>query len=390
VHPGFDPLTSAWLGALIVLFLNTAAYSGEIFYGALRTIPKGDIEAADAYGFSGWTRFRRIVWPTMLRLAWPATPTRRSSSSTPRRWFSSRASRPGSRRAMRSITPNFRRQDLQPLRALPDPRVLFHPVHAGDRRGLRPDQPPPQPPPAFEINLMHQADLLKAADDAWLFKLLVKGLARKWGFAASFMAKPYEDYAGNGMHVHFSVLDAKGDNIFDDGSRKGSDVLRQAVAGCLAAMPGSGLLFAPHGNSYDRLVPGAHAPTGICWAYENRTSAIRIPGGNPKARRIEHRVAGGDINPYLVLAGVLGAALVGIEDEMTPPEPITGNAYALDLPQMPMQWGDAIEAFERDATVARIFEPDLIRNLLLTKRQEMRDLEELSPEERVELYLDTV
>ena len=72
VHPVFDPLTSAWLGALIVLFLNTAAYSGEIFYGALRSIPKGDVEAADAYGFSGWPRFRRIIWPTMLRLAWPA------------------------------------------------------------------------------------------------------------------------------------------------------------------------------------------------------------------------------------------------------------------------------------------------------------------------------
>ena len=71
-NPFFDPLTSVWLGALIVLFLNTAAYSGEIFYGALRTIPKGDTEAADAYGFSGWPRFRRIVWPTMLRLAWPA------------------------------------------------------------------------------------------------------------------------------------------------------------------------------------------------------------------------------------------------------------------------------------------------------------------------------
>ena len=72
VHPWFDPFTSAWLGALIVLFLNTAAYSGEIFYGALRAIPKGDIEAADAYGFTGLARFRRIVWPTMLRLAWPA------------------------------------------------------------------------------------------------------------------------------------------------------------------------------------------------------------------------------------------------------------------------------------------------------------------------------
>ena len=72
VSPLFDPLSSAWLGALIVLFLNTAAYSGEIFYGALLSVPKGDIEAADAYGFSGWPRFRRIVWPTMLRLAWPA------------------------------------------------------------------------------------------------------------------------------------------------------------------------------------------------------------------------------------------------------------------------------------------------------------------------------
>ena len=71
-YPMFDALTSAWLGALIVLFLNTAAYSGEIFYGALRSIPKGDIEAADAYGLTGWSRFRRIVWPTMLRLAWPA------------------------------------------------------------------------------------------------------------------------------------------------------------------------------------------------------------------------------------------------------------------------------------------------------------------------------
>lgn len=72
VSPFFDPFTSAWAGALVVLFLNTAAYSGEIFYGALQSIPKGDTEAADAYGLSGWARFRRVIWPTMLRLAWPA------------------------------------------------------------------------------------------------------------------------------------------------------------------------------------------------------------------------------------------------------------------------------------------------------------------------------
>ncbi len=242
----------------------------------------------------------------------------------------------------------------------------------------------------FEVNLMHCDDALRAADDAWLFKMLVKGLARSHGFAASFMAKPYEDYAGSGLHTHFSVLDAQGDNIFDDGGAKGTPALRHAVNGCLNAMSGSTLLFAPHANSYDRMVPGAHAPTGICWAYENRTSAIRIPSGAPAARRIEHRVAGGDVNPYLLLAAILGAALNGIEDGTEPPEPITGNAYAADLPQMPTQWNAAIDAFENSDEIKRIFAPELIRNLVLTKRQELHYMSELDAKEQVEIYLDTV
>ena len=85
------------------------------------------------------------------------------------------------------------------------------------------------------------------------------------------------------------------------------------------------LIFAPHGNSYERLVPGQHAPTAICWAYDNRTASVRVPGGSFKARRIEHRVAGGDVNPYLFLAAVLGSALVGIEDKLVPPAPIEGQ-----------------------------------------------------------------
>ncbi|MDK3073132.1 glutamine synthetase family protein [Sedimentitalea sp. JM2-8] len=242
----------------------------------------------------------------------------------------------------------------------------------------------------FEINLMHGPDALRSADDAWLFKMLVKGLARRHGFAASFMAKPYEDYSGSGLHMHFSVLDEAGNNIFNDGSDKGSDTLRHAVQGCLAAMPGSTLVFAPHANSYDRMVPGAHAPTGISWAYENRTSAIRIPSGNPAARRIEHRVAGGDVNPYLMVAAILGAALNGIEDAKDPPAPITGNAYAAVLPQIPSDWASAIDAFETSPEVKRIFHPELIRNFVLTKRQEMHYMEELTPNERVEIYLETV
>ncbi|WP_299150374.1 glutamine synthetase family protein [uncultured Tateyamaria sp.] len=242
----------------------------------------------------------------------------------------------------------------------------------------------------FEINLMHQDDALKAADDAWLFKMLVKGMARKHGFAASFMAKPYEDYAGSGLHMHFSVLDHAGRNIFDNGTDRGSDMLRHAIQGCLTGMPGSTLIFAPHANSYARFVPGAHAPTGIAWAYENRTAAIRVPSGPPAARRIEHRLAGGDVNPYLSIAAVLGAALNGIEDATDPPAPITGNAYAQDLPQVPGTWDTAIDAFETSPETARIFDAELIRNMVMTKRQEAREMAALSTDEQTEIYLDTV
>ena len=242
----------------------------------------------------------------------------------------------------------------------------------------------------FEINLLHSDDVLKIADDTWLFKLLVRGVARKHGFAASFMAKPYDNWPGNGMHMHFSMNDADGNNVFDDGSAKGSPLMLNAVAGCTQAMAGSMLLLSPHANSYERFVPGNHAPGGVAWAYENRTAALRIPSGNRRARRIEHRVAGGDINPYLMMAGVLGSALIGIEDDLTPPDPVTGNAYALDLPQLPTTWVDAVNAFEKSPDMARIFSPQLIENLLRTKRQEIRYMAELAPEEVLELYLDTV
>lgn len=241
----------------------------------------------------------------------------------------------------------------------------------------------------FEINLVH-GPAMKAADDAWLFKLLAHGMARRHGFAASFMAKPYRDHAGNGMHMHFSILDDAGRNIFDDGTEAGSDQLRAAIAGCLDAMAPSTLVFAPHGPSYDRLVPGAHAPTGLSWAYENRTAAIRVPAGPPAARRIEHRVAGGDINPYLMLAVVLGAALDGIERGAVAPAPVTGNAYEADLPRIPTDWASAITAFQDSDVIGRFLPRQLIRNYVLTKQQELEADAELTQAERFDLYLDTV
>ncbi len=240
----------------------------------------------------------------------------------------------------------------------------------------------------FEVNLTHQ-DAMRTADDTWLFKMLVTGTARKHGMAATFMAKPYAKQAGSGLHAHVSVLDADGRNIFDDSGPDGTELLRRAVAGCLVGMPASTLIFAPHGPSFDRFVGNAHAPTSACWGYENRTAAIRIPGGDPKARRFEHRAAGADTNPYLVLAAVLGAAMNGIEDRLDAPEPITGNAFDQDVPSLAPDWSTAISAFSAPH-IQRIFHADLIQNLVLTKRQEIRDFRDLDRAQSHAIYLESV
>ncbi|WP_158966593.1 glutamine synthetase family protein [Chachezhania sediminis] len=242
----------------------------------------------------------------------------------------------------------------------------------------------------FEINFTHVPDALKAADDAVLFKRLVRGIARKHGLAATFMAKPYGDRAGSGMHAHFSLVDRDDNNIFDDGGPDGTPLMRHAVAGLMATMQENALVFAPHENSFRRLLPGAHAPSAIAWGYENRTAAIRIPGGSHKARRIEHRVAGADANPYLVLASILGGALLGIEGEWTPPDPIVGDAYSMDLAHLPPDWASAIDAFARGKTVESIYSKRLKRMFVQCKQQELRRFTRHVTDFEYHSYLETV
>jgi glutamine synthetase len=242
----------------------------------------------------------------------------------------------------------------------------------------------------FEINLLHVNDPLRAADDAILFKRIVKGVARKHSFAASFMAKPYGGRSGSGLHVHFSLLDGNGVNVFDNDSDEGSATMRYAVGGLLEAMADTTLLFAPHFNSYRRLRPGTHAPSAAAWGYENRTVAIRIPGGSPKARRIEHRVAGADANPYLVLAGILGGALIGIERQIRPIDPVRGDAYALKLKSLPPDWASAINAFA-DSEIVDVTLPPMLRDMLVAcKRQEMATFAAQVTDFEYEAYLDMV
>jgi glutamine synthetase len=243
-------------------------------------------------------------------------------------------------------------------------------------------------PSQFEINLYHQDDALRACDQALLLKRAIKGVARAQGRLASFMAKPFGDLAGNGMHIHFSLIDGEGHNVFDDDTDQGSELLRHAVAGCLATMPDAMALFAPNFNSYRRFRLGSHAPHAPTWGYENRTAAVRIPGGSRKAIRLEHRVCGADANPYLAVAGILAGALMGIEQRLDAPAPVAGDAYSQQPPGLPRFWPDALRAFEKSAFVGDYLGEEMRRVFLMSKWQELEEfLGHVSPME-YDAYLD--
>jgi glutamine synthetase len=241
----------------------------------------------------------------------------------------------------------------------------------------------------FEINLLHVPDPLAAADHALFFKRFVKGIARKYGLAASFMAKPFLDRAGNGFHVHFSLLDTEGRNVFDNGGPEGTALMHHAVGGLLELMRASALVFAPHRNSYRRLQPNAHAPTEVVWGYETRQAAIRIPGGPNVARRVEHRVAGADANPYLVLAAILGAALEGIERRIVPPAPLASTPAGSGA-SLPRDWKDAIDAFGESAALTRVFDGILRETVLGMKKQELQVFSRQISAFEHETYLEIV
>ncbi|TDU24703.1 glutamate--putrescine ligase [Chromohalobacter marismortui] len=244
-------------------------------------------------------------------------------------------------------------------------------------------------PGQFEVNLDHVADPLNAGDQAILFKRLIRGVSRDHGYSATFMAKPYVEESGNGFHTHFSLLDRDGHNVFDDGTEQGSDLLRHAIAGMMQLMPESMLVFAPHLNSYRRFMPGAHAPTHASWGYENRTVALRVPESPHLARRIEHRVAGADANPYLVLASLLAGALHGMENALEPEAPVEGDAYAEESPRYPLpcEWQDAIARFEQSETLREYLGEEFVRVYAHAKRQERRRLNERISDVEYEAYL---
>jgi len=226
-------------------------------------------------------------------------------------------------------------------------------------------------PGQFEINLKHRKDALLACDDAILLKRAIKATAGNDGLLASFMAKPFVGQAGSGTHIHVSVLDKNGDNIFAGTPEQPNDNLRHGIAGLQASSKDCMLMFAPHANSYRRFVLNAFVPLNDCWGFNNRTVAMRVPHSDPENTRIEHRIAGADANPYLVTAAVLAGILEGLESKGDPGPPIVGNAYE-QTEARTLFWRDTINDFMASAFIARNFGAEFHHIYGQLKLKEMR------------------
>jgi glutamine synthetase len=210
-------------------------------------------------------------------------------------------------------------------------------------------------PGQLEVVLRHRPDALQAADEAIQWKRLVRGVASKHGLLATFMAKPYGNRAGSGFHIHVSLADDKGRNLFADEDPQGTPLLRHAIAGLLATI-GEGMgVFAPNANSYRRFQTTSYAPVARTWGVNNRSVALRIPTGAPETRHLEHRVAGADANPYLAIAAVLAGMHKGIVENLDPGPAITGNGYAQAAADLPNDWPAALRLLKTSALLKEYF-----------------------------------
>ena len=235
-------------------------------------------------------------------------------------------------------------------------------------------------PSQYEINLNHQDDALLAADQGLMLRRLIKSEAKRHGYLATFMAKPFGELAGCGMHLHVSLNDENGKNLFGsvnaDDLEDTNNLLNQAIAGCLDTVSNCMAIFSPNINGFRRFQQGSHAPLTASWGHENRTTALRIPAGSNAERRIEHRVSSADANPYLVVAAVLAAILYGIENRLMAPPEVKGDAYEQDLPKLPNYLPDALVMFEQSNFIDEYCGSEFKRVFLAAKRQELAEFDQ--------------
>tara|TARA_B100000686_G_scaffold354246_1_gene463466 strand:+ start:767 stop:2143 length:1377 start_codon:yes stop_codon:yes gene_type:complete len=233
-------------------------------------------------------------------------------------------------------------------------------------------------PGQYEINLKHTDDPLKAADDSAFLRRLIKETAELHGYEASFLSKPFLDHSGSGMHVHISLFDEKGNNVFSNDSK----ILHHSIGGLQETMYDSFAIFAPNLNAYRRYLPNQFVPVNNTWGPNNRSVALRIPTGDKKSTRIEHRVSGAEANPYLVLSSILSGIHHGITNKLLSDKPRTDNACDSPDAKMPKNLDYALELLNNSKTLPKYFSKeyidlyiDLKSKELDTVNQEISDVE---------------
>jgi glutamine synthetase len=245
-----------------------------------------------------------------------------------------------------------------------------------------------------EVALSH-CEGVRAMDDAVLFKAHAKALAAQHNLLMSFMARPLADDDGQSGHIHFSIRDRRGRQLFHNARRPDGMSLAQchAVGGIQRLLPEFLLMLAPNINSFKRLAPGAFAPIAATWGIENRTCAIRVIPGRPSAQRIELRVPGSDSNPYLVASALLGAALWGMANKVDPGEPTTLSSYehADEIPEdqlFPASFRLAIERFHSSALARELFGADFVEMYAGTRRAQANQFARMVTDKELERFLE--
>jgi len=244
-------------------------------------------------------------------------------------------------------------------------------------------------PGQLELTLKHHADALRASDDAVLYKRAAKGVALRHGCEATFMAKPFADLAGSGMHLHVSVNDKAGKNIFASDKPEGEPVLAHAVGGMKKLLGDSMAIYAPNANSYRRFKANSYAPVAPTWGVNNRTVSFRVPAGAPNTRHIEHRVAGADAHPALALAALLAAVHYGITNKVDPGPAIVGDGYAQAEggEKIPTNWFAATDRFAESAVLKDYLGERFVRMYSIVKRVEQDRFQSMIPDIDYDWYL---
>lgn len=227
----------------------------------------------------------------------------------------------------------------------------------------------------YELTIRYR-DLLRAADDVIIAKRLIRSVARRFGFEACFMSKPFGREAGSGMHLHLSLAGPDGDNLYSDGKDgQLSGLMLNSIGGIRDTIGDTMLILAPFMNSWRRFSSAVYSPASDAWGIENRTVAIRVPAAPGEARHFEHRVAGVDANPYLVAAVTLAAALEGIAGKKDPGQPAEGISDGSEANgRLPRNWLDAIERAEHSAFVKRVLGEPLHKAFIAVKHAELERL----------------